>query len=109
MSSAKNSDIQSEIDELYGKMYMLNDLLLQRSEKTIGEGEIYSAVDIFDFYISSHAMAYLKYLYIGGYVQYFDIFKCSLYFGRTCSKKTVPKRSRRHRKRRIVAKASLSG
>ena len=50
MSSAKNSAIQSEIDELYGKMYMLNDLLLQRSEKTIGEGEIYSAVDIFDFY-----------------------------------------------------------
>lgn len=78
MSSAKNSDIQSEIDELYGKMYTLNDLLLQRSEKTIGEGEIYSAVDIFDFYISSHAMAYLKYLYIG------DMCNISIYLSARC-------------------------
>lgn len=78
MSSAKNSDIQSEIDELYGKMYTLNDLLLQRSEKTIGEGEIYAAVDIFDFYISSHAMAYLKYLYIG------DMYNISIYLSARC-------------------------
>lgn len=78
MSSTKINDIQLEIDELYGKMNTLNDLLLQRSEKTNGEGKIYSAVDIFDFYISSHAMAYLKYLYIE------DVYNISIYLSARC-------------------------
>ena len=55
--------IQLEANELYGKFYVFNDFLLQKSEQKLAENEIYSSIEIFDFYISSHALAYLKCLY----------------------------------------------
>lgn len=53
------------INKLYGKIYSYNDKLLALSEKELKEDETYKASDIFDFYITSHAQAYLKNLYFG--------------------------------------------
>ncbi len=61
----KKQDITSRlIDEIYGKIYALNDRLMRRSEKSKKNDEIYSCADIFDFYISSQAISFLKLLYI---------------------------------------------
>lgn len=54
---------EHDIDVLYGKIYKLNDKLLQRSEKEFSENLKYSCEEIFDYYITSHALNYLRNLY----------------------------------------------
>nr|MBO4517535.1 hypothetical protein [Clostridia bacterium] len=57
-------DILEKISELYGKIYKYNSLLLKKSEDLLLENK-YDFDDIFDFYITSHALGYLKNLYFG--------------------------------------------
>ena len=71
-------ELQSAIDSFYGKFYALNDKLLQRSERELKDNENYDCIDIFDFYISSHAMAYLKCLYMR------DYYNSSIYLSARC-------------------------
>lgn len=52
-----------EMDRLYGKIYKLNDRLLQRSGKEPLKDLKYPCEEIFDFYITSHALNYLRNLY----------------------------------------------
>lgn len=78
MSKNKVQDIKNEIDVLYGKLYALNDKLLQKSEILLSNDGKYSCLDIFDFYISSHALAYLKSLY------YEDFFNVAIYLSSRC-------------------------
>ncbi len=78
MHEEKSLEIRKRIDALYGKMYSLNDKLLQRSEKLLLESDKYSCLDIFDFYISSHALAYLKSLYCE------DFLNNSIYLSSRC-------------------------
>lgn len=56
-------DVKKAISKLYGKIYSYNNHLLNCSEEKLAEGERYNIIDIFDFYITSHAQAYLKNLY----------------------------------------------
>lgn len=78
MNKSKELDVKKEIDVLYGKLYALNDKLLQRSERILSNDEKYSCLDIFDFYISSHALAYLKSFYCE------DFFNASIYLSSRC-------------------------
>ena len=78
MSKSKELDVKKEIDVLYGKLYAFNDKLLQRSERILSNDNKYSCLDIFDFYISSHALAYLKSFY------YEDFFNASIYLSSRC-------------------------
>ena len=78
MSQDSITEVKKQIDDLYGKLYCLNDILLQRSEKLLAEGEKYSCLDIFDFYISSHALAYLKDLYLE------DLHNTSIFLSSRC-------------------------
>lgn len=71
-------ELQSTIDSFYGKFYALNDKLLQRSEQELNDNENYNCIDIFDFYISSHAMAHLKCLYMQ------DYYNSSIYLSARC-------------------------
>lgn len=57
-------EIKSRIDVLYGKVYQLNKTLLEKSEKKRGD---YSCTDVMDFYITSHALSYLKDIYFSMY------------------------------------------
>lgn len=57
-------DVLDKISELYGKIYKYNSLLLKKSEDLSLENK-YDFDDIFDFYITSHALGYLKNLYFG--------------------------------------------
>ena len=59
----ETESVKIAISKLYGKIYAYNNQLLNQSEKSLKSGEIHKAVDIFDFYITSHAQAYLKILY----------------------------------------------
>lgn len=75
----KKQDITSRlIDEIYGKIYALNDRLMRRSEKSKKNDEIYSCADIFDFYISSQAISFLKLLYTN------DVHNNALYLSTRC-------------------------
>lgn len=75
----KKKDITSRlIDEIYGKIYALNDRLMRRSEKIKKNDEIYSCADIFDFYISSQAISFLKLLYTN------DVHNNALYLSTRC-------------------------
>lgn len=65
MDEAKIEEFKNIISISYGKIYAYNDKLLSLSETQLKEGEIYRSIDIFDFYITSHAQAYLKNLYFG--------------------------------------------
>lgn len=56
-------DVKDRISQLYGKVYSYNNRLLNFSEKKLRKEEHYKVIDIFDFYITSHAQAYLKNLY----------------------------------------------
>ena len=63
MDEVKIEEFKNIISILYGKIYAYNNKLLSLSETQLKEGEIYRSIDIFDFYITSHAQAYLKNLY----------------------------------------------
>ena len=65
MNEDKMKEVKNIISTLYGKIYAYNDKLLTLCETKLKEGEVYRAIDIFDFYITSHAQAYLKNLYFG--------------------------------------------
>ena len=65
MDKVKIEEFKTIISTLYGKIYAYNDKLFSLCETQLKEGEIYRSIDIFDFYITSHAQAYLKNLYFG--------------------------------------------
>lgn len=61
---AQKDNIYQQINQLYGKIYAYNNKLLNRSERELKEGQMFSAVDIFDFYIASHAFTFLKSMFL---------------------------------------------